>query len=166
MAEGLKVRVVAETEAEQVLALQEQVHAAMPDKDLLVCLKPVALLGCLRDELSLGVYDGEKIVAFAVLIRNHPGEWNLGEEMGFRPEDCVTFDIQFVHPGYRGLGLQARLLRECEAAVRGCGARYGLATVAPGNAFSLNNFQRCGFMVYKRVSMYGGRDRYVMLKEL
>jgi len=159
------VRSVTEADLEAVLRLQETVRLDLPDLAFLCTATRAELADSIQNDLCLGVFDGGRIVAFTILIVNRSCPGNLGQKLGFPPEECVTFEIVFVHPDCRGLGMQRFFIEERERYARRLGAKRGFSTVAPKNYFSLNNILGAGFSIYDRREMYGGMDRYIMMKQ-
>lgn len=152
---------------ERVLELQSRVRRLMPDPTQLVGLTAEELEESMREDLCLGAFVGDTLAAFSLLVINRDSmERNLGQKLGFAPQECVTFDIVFVDPDYRGYGMQTRMLELREEAALQLGARRGFVTVSPENGFSLRNVCGRGFRVLKRARLYGGLDRYILVKEL
>ena len=153
-----------------VLALQDAVVRAMPQRHLFVPETREELAESLEQDLCLcASAEGEGMVMFSLMISNRQTERNLGHALGRSGEqlrETVTYSSTFVLPGYRGYGLQ-RLAHgiEDEEALR-LGAKEALATVAPDNAYSLNNLLSCGFRILARREMYGGLDRLIVGKAL
>jgi len=160
----LTVRLVEEGDADAVIALQKHIIDCMPDKSLLVGVSREEVLDAVRDDLSLGIFDGDVPVAFSQMILNHDSPHNLGQKLGYDPNKCVYYDIAFVHPDYRGLGLQAYMIALRDEIARELGAQLAFVTVSPDNAHSLKNVMGSGFEVLERRTMYGGRDRYILMK--
>lgn len=160
----LTVRLVEEKDADAVIALQSHVIDCMPDKSLLVGVEREDILDAVQNDFSLGIFDGNMPVAFCQMILNHDSPHNLGQKLGHAPEKCVYYDIAFVHPDYRGLGLQACMISLRDEIARELGAELAFVTVSPDNAYSLKNVMGSGFEVVERRLMYGGRDRYILMK--
>ena len=96
--------------------------------------------------------------------RNRSCDRNLGEKFGFDPRNCFTADSSFIHPDYRGLGLQGELLDIAREEAKNCGACSVWATVSPENVYSHRNCDKRGYTVYKSaISIYGGRIRDVLV---
>lgn len=112
--------------------------------------------------------EGERIAgAFDIL---HPGmeDINYGWKLDFSREQLarvVHMDMAAVHPNYRGMGLQRRLLETAEQELRGEAERYLLCTIHPENVFSLNNALKQGYRIRKTLSMYGS-VRHILCKKL
>ena len=159
------VRSVTEADVDAILSLQACVKLNLPNPAFLCTAAREEIEDSIRNDFCIGVFDGERIIAFSILVVNRPCEANLGQKLGFPPEECVTFEIVFVHPDCRGLGMQRFFIEEREKLARRLGAKRGFSTVAPDNFFSLNNILGAGFSIYDRREMYGGMDRYIMMKQ-
>ena len=42
-----------------------------------------------REDITLGAYDGERLVGFALIVKNRSCDRNLGEKFGFDPKSCI-----------------------------------------------------------------------------
>jgi len=163
----LLVRLLRPDEVDAAVALQDRVYACMPDRSLLALTGREEIEESTEKDVCIGVFDGERLAAFAMMVVNRVSETrNTGQKNGFPPEECVSFDTAFVDPDYRGLGLQRCLLQAREDVARQLGAKYALVTVAPENEFSLRNVMGQGFEIHARRQLYGGLDRYVLKKDL
>ncbi len=150
-------------EMNAVLKLQKLVHDAMADPELYVPTTRSELIESLHMDYVLGAYDGDRLVAVAISIDNRPCDRNLGQKCGKRPAGCYTFDAVFVHPDYRGLGLQAAFMEVIKCQAKTDGAETIWSTVSPDNQYSYRNFTKQGFYPYKQgVTMYGGHIRDIM----
>lgn len=158
-------RRIAAAEAAQVLALQARVRRFMPDPTQLAGITEAELMESIREDLCLGAFVQDRLAAFSLLVTNRDcPERNLGQKLGHPAGDCVTFDIVFVDPDFRGYGMQTRMLQMREEAAVALGARLGFVTVSPENEYSLRNVRGRGFEVLRRARMYGGLDRYILVK--
>lgn len=165
--EKLTVRKMRMDEAQLAMDLQHTVWRSMPDPAQLAETTLDEIRESMTEDICLGVFDGETLAAFSIMVVNRASETrNAGQKNAYPPEECVTFDTIFVHPDYRGLGLQRRLFAwQAELAVK-LGAKRIFATVAPQNEYSLNNMLACGFEILDRKLLYGNRDRYIMMRQL
>lgn len=148
----------------------DEIKAGMPQKEWLYLDPPEEVRIMTSDgtlEMWLALDSGRPAAVFSVLYPGlHP--YNYGHDLGLRKEDLlrvVHMDTAAVHPDYRGLGLQAKLMYMAELELSGRGERILLSTVHPENKYSLNNMLRQGFMVQKRVGKYGS-DRYILRKNI
>lgn len=162
----LLIRQIGEQDVGNVLALQQEVMDALPDKKLLVGTDEAQIRESIDLDFCVGIFDGERLAAFAMMVVNRDTPRNLGQKLGFPAEKCVYFDIIFVHPDYRGMGLQSYALALRDSVARELGAELAFVTVSPDNPHSLNNVMKHGFEVYERREMYGGVDRYILKKRV
>ena len=153
------VRPITPEDVKDVLALQEYVMRCLSDKNLLMGETEAEILESIDLDFCVGVFDGKRIIAFSLMVVNRETPRNLGQKLGFPPQDSVYFDITFVHPDYRGMGLQAYFLSLRDEIARQLGAKLAFVTVSPFNEHSLKNVKNSGFQVYDRRIMYSGVDR-------
>jgi len=164
---NLTMRQMNMEEAQRAMDLQHMVWRSMQDPALLAETSLDEIRESMAEDICLGVFDEETLAAFSLMVINRASETrNGGQKNGFPPEECVTFDTIFVHPDYRGLGLQRKLFDHQAELAEKLGAKRIFATVAPQNEYSLNNMLACGFEVLDRKLLYGNRDRYIMMKQL
>ena len=151
-------------EIERVLMLQEEVCAVLEKKDWFVKITREEVTESTREDITLGAYDGDKLIGFALIVKNRSCDRNLGEKFGFKPKDCFTADSSFVHPDYRGFGLQGEFLDIARDEAVKNGASSVWATVSPENVYSHRNCDKRGYTVFKSaISIYGGRIRDVLV---
>ena len=147
----------------EILKLQKMVYAGMSDNTMYVNTTRQELIESLHMDYVLGAYDGDRLVGVATFIDNRKTDRNLGSKMGFAWEKCFTFDAVFVHPDYRGCGLQAEFIKIAKEKAKQDGASSIWCTVSPDNVHSHNNFTAMGFYVHKRrTPMYGGHIRDIL----
>ena len=148
-------------------ALQQLVHDAMPCREQFADSTREEFREVLEEDFVFGAFDGDTLVAAAVCIRGRDTCYNLGQKCGFVPQECFTYDTVFVHPDYRGRGLQRTFAAMIEEKARQTDAASIWCTVAPGNRYSYDNLTKAGFEPYRRnVSMYGGCIRDILKKQL
>ena len=75
-------------------------------------------------------------------------------------------DTAAVAPLYRGHHLQDRMMEVCEEEMKKRGMRYLLATVHPGNPYSLSNVQKRGYGIRATKEKYGRSLRHILCKEI
>lgn len=163
----LLIRDVWFDELGKLLKLQTLVHDGMDDPEQYVPTSRNEWIESLHLDYVLGAYDGDILVAVADIIDNRQCTRNLGQKMGMNYADCYTYDAVFVHPDYRGMGLQQAF---CEIAKRQAkveNVHSIWCTVSPKNAHSYDNMLSQGFSAYKHnVDMYDGHLRDVLRCEL
>ena len=118
-------------------------------------------------KLWVAMDGGRMAGAFDLL---YPGldSYNYGYDLGFDKAHLlrvVQMDTAAVHPDYRGLGLQKRLMETAEGEIRKTPGRILLCTVHPDNVYSLNNVLKQGYTIEKKVEKYAS-VRYVLRKDL
>ena len=117
----------------------------------------------------LGFFEGERLVAYAVLGLPNLGGYNLGEDMRLPARELARVAHlagAAVHPDWRGRGLQRRLTAERLALAERFGRAHVISTVSPFNHFSWRNLVAHGLLVRWLASKYGGHLRYVLHREL
>lgn len=158
---------LADTEAH--ITLLREVRGAMTNKEWFYLDDPEEVRQMMADgtmELWVAM-DGDRLAgSFDILI---PGlqEFNYGYDLGFTEEELlqvINMDTAAVHPDYRGLGLQRRLIETAEAEIAKRGPRILMCTVHPENRFSLNNMLKLGYTVQKELPKYGSK-RYILRKD-
>lgn len=163
----LVIRDVAPHEVDQILALQELIHHQMTDPEIYADTDRGQFEESLRSDYVWGAYDGDILTAVATLIRNRDSQRNLGKKCGEHPASCFTLDAIFVHPAYRGMGLQAAFIMLAKAQAKADGGVSVWATVSPKNAHSYKNLEKEGFYPFQQgVVMYGKHLRDIMICNL
>lgn len=79
---------------------------------------------------------------------------------------CADYSDTFVHPAYRGNGLQNIMEEKMEVLCRKAGKTILLGTVDPDNHYSYENFRRMGYQEAARLMKYGGLERILMEKKI
>ena len=152
-----------------ILDLQDTVYEGLADKATFVKLTEEELRESIEKDLCLMALWEGNLAAFSLVVANRVSPQNLGYYLGYSEEqmrECVTYDTTFVHPDYRGYGLQKLFIRWKDEEGRRMGAKWALCTVSPDNPNSLNNTLRAGFEIVEEKEMYGGIRRYVLRKSL
>ncbi len=152
-----------EKEIAVCLSLQDTVVEIIGDPTVFQPITKEELAESVRLDSVYGVYDGEKIAAWSMFIHNRDTDRTLADDAGLPRTACLTFDGVLVHPAYRGYGMQRFFLSLAEKTAQMCGAAYVLATVAPPNTHSYQNFQKTGFVVLREYIKYG-YPRYLLQK--
>lgn len=157
-------------DTELFLNFLDDIKAGMAQQEWFY-LDPPEIVRAMMQEKTMAFWlamDEHNIAAvFSVLF---PGlhDHNYGYDLGLCQEELqqvIHMDTAAVHPAYRGLGLQGQMVHLAEKALSGKGKRILLSTVHPENTFSLNNMQRQGYVIQKRVGKYGS-ERYILRKDI
>ena len=150
-------------ELREIRTLQKLVYEEMSDPTIYVNTTRPEFIEALHMDYVLGAYDGERLVGVATFVDNRKTDRNLGAKMGFGWEKCFTFDAVFVHPDYRGCGLQSEFISVAIEKAKIDGASSIWCTVSPNNPHSYKNFTEKGFKTYKNgVPMYNGYIRDIL----
>ena len=151
----------------QILKLQELVLNRMPDKDQFVWTTDVEIEESLAEDYCVGAFHADRLVLFALMIKNRVSIRNLGYALGYDEEKLkktVTYDTTFVDPDYRGYGLQYLAIGIMDSLAVKIQAAEALATISPENSYSLHNAKIKGFTVAAKKEMYGGYERFILRK--
>lgn len=117
----------------------------------------------------IGVFAGERLIACRALVQPADRQELLGEDAKL-PENAWDYvlhsEISFVHPEFRGNGLQTimgeKLMQEVDASKYA----YICATVAPFNIASMKDKLALGFEIVNLKEKYNSHLRYIFLKRL
>jgi len=157
-------------DAEDLIRFLDAVKDGMTQKDWF-CLDPPETVRAMMDDGTMALWIAEENNRMAAIFDVlYPGmeSFNYGYDLGLSQEELlrvVHMDTSAVHSDYRGLGLQARMIRMAEEELSGKGHRILLCTVHPENRFSLNNLLGLGYAIQKRVEKYGS-ERFVLRKDI
>ena len=153
---------------DEIVALQDEVYDYISDKKIFQKTEADEFAESIELDQCFCFMDGNKMIAFTLMVAARPGYRNYGEYLDYTPEQLaktVSMDTSFVLPEYRGFGLQQFFfeLRE-QAATELLGATEALTTIAPDNEYSLNNAYKTGYEEIRRMTIYGGLERCILRK--
>ena len=154
---------------EEIEALQQKVIDSLEDKSILQPLSRTEFENILGDNgVMLGAFDGEQLIASRALLKPDPSEdEHLGVDAGAVNLSRVLYqEVSFVHPAYRGNGLQRKLGERIMELVNLVDYDVVCATVKPFNIASLKDKFGQGLHVVALKYKYGGKLRYVFAKYL
>ena len=157
-------------DTERLISFLEEVKAEMAQKDWFY-LDPPEVVRTMMEDGTMELWVAEENNRFAAIFDVlYPGleSYNYGYDLRLAEAELlqvVHMDTSAVHRDYRGLGLQAKMIRNAEEELSGKGHRILLSTVHPENRFSLNNLLSLGYAVQKRVKKYGS-ERFVLRKDI
>ena len=153
---------------EAVIELNETVYAALPDKSVLRHNSPEMIASCLQEpNVTLGIWEDNTLIAIGMLYVPQCLEEDHFHDLGLQGEfRSVNQKLFLVREGYRGLGLQRKLIREVEKIAVARGYNLLCTTVAPNNEYSINNFLKEGYVYAKTEEKYGGLKRNLYYKAL
>lgn len=153
----------------KILSLQDSVYNNIKNKATFVMTTEDELSESLLQDICLGAFLDEELVAFTLMVANRYSTRNIGYYLGYDKVQsliCVTYDTTFVNPHYNGYGFQRFFIGQKDAIARELGAVEVLATVSPDNRVSLNNMLANDFVIIAEKNMYGGFERLVLRKSL
>ena len=144
-----------------VIGLNETVYAALPDKSILRHNSPEMIASCLVDpNVTLSIWEGNLLIAIGMLYVPQCIEEDHFHDLGLQGDfKSANQKLFLVREGYRGLGLQRKLIQEVEKIAVERGFNLLCTTVAPNNKFSINNFLKEGYVYAKTEMKYGGLER-------
>lgn len=161
------IRAVSPHETDQILALQALIHSQMPDPEIYADTDRGQFEESIALDYVQGAYHGDTLVAVAAVVCNRDTPRNLGQKCGMDPSLCFTFDAVFVHPDYRGVGIQSTFISMIKAEALRRGVTSVWATVSPKNIHSYRNLEKHGFSPYQKgVVMYGKHLRDILVCHL
>lgn len=162
-----RIRLCGPADLDEILLLQDEVKRSIAKDDIFVMDTRGELQESLELDCCIGAYADGRLAAFSLSIANRITDRNLGRKLGAPDEELknyVTYDTTFVHPDYRGYGLQQYFMPIKDEDARERGALFALCTVSPDNPHSLHNTTSTGFQVIRKCVMYGGVERYILKK--
>ena len=154
---------------EKVLALQNEIMEALPDKDLYAPFTEEESLNQLKNDICyIAECDGE-VAGYSVMIPNDPDNpENYGKHFNYDRDQLaktVSMDLTMVAPKYRGRGLQRIFNKLRIGKAIELGATEALTTISPDNPYSYRNFLVLNFEIVDERELYGGKRRYILRKE-
>lgn len=147
-------------DTEQFIRLLQETKAAMTNQDWFF-LDPAEEIREMMEKGSMELWvamDGDRVAGAFDLIRPGLESYNYGYDLDFTESDLlrvVQMDTAAVHPDYRGMGLQKRLMETAEREIRKESGRILLCTIHPDNIYSLNNVLKQGYSIEKKLPKYG-----------
>ena len=156
------------SDLQSVIDLNEAIYSALPDKSILRHNSPEMIASCIEEpNVTLGIWEGDMLIAIGMLYVPQCIEEDHFHDLGLEGEyKSANQKLFLVREGYRGLGLQRKLIREVEKIALARGYNLLCTTVAPNNEFSINNFLKEGYVYSKTEEKYGGLMRNLYYKVL
>ncbi len=153
---------------EALVALNEAVYEGLSDKTLLRHNSKEMLASCLCEpNVTLGIWDGSMMVAAGILYVPQTQEEDHTHDLDLcGMYKAANQKLFLVREGYRGQGLQRRLIRELERIAMKMGFNLLCTTCAPNNTYSIANFEKEGYVYAKTERKYGGMIRNLYFKVL
>ena len=156
------------SDLQSVIDLNEAIYSALPDKSILRHNSPEMIASCIEEpNVTLGIWEGDMLIAIGMLYVPQCIEEDHFHDLGLEGEyKSANQKLFLVREGYRGLGLQRKLICEVEKIAMARGYNLLCTTVAPNNGFSINNFLKEGYVYAKTEAKYGGLMRNLYYKVL
>lgn len=156
------------SDLQSVIDLNEAIYSTLPDKSILRHNSPEMIASCIDEpNVTLGVWEGNTLIAIGMLYVPQCIEEDHFHDLGLEGEyKSANQKLFLVREGYRGLGLQRKLIREVEKIAMARGYNLLCTTVAPNNDYSINNFLKEGYVYAKTEAKYGGLMRNLYYKVL
>ena len=164
----MQLRPCQPSDLQAVIDLNETIYSALPDKSILRHNTPEMIASCLAEpNVTLGIWEDDTLIAVGMLYVPQCIEEDHFHDLGLKGEyKSANQKLFLVREGYRGLGLQRKLIREVEKIAIARGYNLLCTTVAPNNDFSINNFLKEGYVYAKTEEKYGGLVRNLYYKVL
>jgi hypothetical protein len=169
---SFKVRNLTMDDVRDILLVQEKVVSQLNDKGVLQPLSIEEFQYILEGNgFMMGAYVADELIAFRALLVPPLDEEHLGRDLGLAEIELpkvIYQEISNVLPAYRGNGLQKTLstLIMQELGRQKHPYRYICCTVAPFNIPSLKDKFAQGMQIGALKEKYGGRQRYIFVKDL
>ena len=126
-------------------------------------------LHMLRTGICAVAVEGDKIIA-SLLTRpedNKEGILNLTGIPRMTISETIEFATCEVLEKYRGNKLEQKLIDFVLAELNKSEQyKYAICTVSPDNKASLKSVKNSGFAIYTKAKLYGGKTRYVLMKQI
>lgn len=166
----LELRKGTQEDAQAFVDLLEKVHAGMEHKEWFYLDSPEETKEKIStSQLQMWVaMDGDTMAAALSVIFPGLEAENYGYDLELPQEqlmDVVNMDTAAVHPDYRGMGLQKKLMQMAEQELLGMRRKILLCTVHPDNHHSLQNVLDQGYTIQAKRSKYGS-VRYLLRKDI
>lgn len=156
---------------DQLLALQESVYDALPDKELFVKSTREEITSALDGtHIAFGIItEDHQVVALGIYKEMGLQDENYGYDLRLSKKDLFKvgqIDTTIVDVNFRGNGLQHLICSHLEKISRKNHMSLLCATVSPHNTFSLNTFLKLGYEIRVDKMKYDGVRRYVVAKNI
>lgn len=168
-AKSLPVRLLHHDQIEEIMALQQKVHASLEDPNRLQQLTRDEILVILDQNLYAGLFDGDQLVASRAFLRPGEDAEHLGKDAGIPEEEwrsVIYSEITVVDSEYQGNGIQQKLGNWWLERLENSDYRYICTTVAPLNIPSMKDKFALGMVIVALKEKYGGKLRYIFARDL
>lgn len=151
--------------------LMRLAYDQLENKELFVCDALEFVEAVVKKEgfAILAKSETRQIVGVFLVRFPHNAEDNLGRDIHLDGEELdkvAHLESAVVHPRYRGMGLQRKMLAYAEELLEEKEFRYYMATVSPFNPASFKTLQKNGYKKVITTIKYNGLVRDIYLKEI
>lgn len=164
---GLTLRPLTMADVPAMLAMQEEVLAALEDSSWYFPSEEWEFASAVLAGEAWGYFDGDQLAGFAEMTPGEArGEHSYAAKLGLPVAHSFDFHDVMVAPHMRRRGIQSAFLAMFTTLARESGGTAMYATVDPGNGASWRNFERFGYRVVATMPAYDGRMRRFYRLEL
>lgn len=117
-----------------------------------------------------GCFSGEDLVGLGCLAYypyNEPDRYP--QKLGYSEDEAASLlriEASFVHPDYRGKGIQGVLLAHREEVARNAGYKYLCVSMAPENVANCRAVEKAGFVLGYAGEVSPGKTRRLYAKSI
>ena len=87
----LDFRLTDSEDVNEILSLQSLIYSKMENTEWFVKITKEEIVESAAEDITVGVYDGDKLIGFALIVKNRSCDRNLGEKFGFIPPILLGF---------------------------------------------------------------------------
>lgn len=149
------------------LAFQSFCYEKIMDKETYVPETEEELILGATNGLLLGAFFDDELVGTWNLIPYGENEESYGFDLGFdfdKRKRLINFESAIVKDEAQGIGIDKKAVSICVEKLKNR-FDYFACTVSPKNLPSLKAMIKNGFFVYKFKLKYGGKERFVLLRD-
>ena len=167
----IELRKANENDLNQIFNLIQTVGQEMDSKDSKIFAyskNPNTYLQMLKTGFCAVAVKNNKIIASLLTC---PEDKDIIIKLANIPEQLASNTINFttcqVLKDYRGNKLEQQLINFILYELNKLqNYKYAVCTVSPNNKASLKSVQNCGFQICNTAFLYGGKPRYILIKQL
>lgn len=151
-----------------VIDLQTVIYTYLDNKDQLETLSVKEFKVVLSQGYAVGVIKSGQLIAFRAFLIPHDNDPDhLAYDANLPVDRSIYSEVSFVHPHYRGKGLQTKMGKYLlEKVIESKKFKYVFATVDPSNVASMYDKFKLGFVIVNTKYKYEHKLRHVFVKDL
>lgn len=177
MKEQITLQLAKLTQAKEIHNLMQFVYHEITDKDIFVCDDLLYVEKHIQEQGFIVIAKKKQETIVGCLVVHIPGEQedNLGFDIELNRDErtrVAHMDSAVVHPRYRGMGLQGKMIVFAEKILwekwkdQKESPFYFLSTVSPENPASYRTLEKQGYIHVCTKEKYGGLERRIYCKQL